>query len=102
MITADKTVPAARKNLHHRTRATTAPPASREPDGDPITIQHSAHIRHREIDVIGAIVGDQKAEAIPVGSDCSGNNIELLAEAILTAAIDQQLTRGAQCLKTAP
>jgi hypothetical protein len=69
-----------------------APVESDDPDDDPITMEQRTHLARRKIDVITiAIVPDDKSEAVRVAAHGTGNEIQFRRQAILTAAVFDDL-----------
>ncbi len=54
-----------------------------------VAIEHQAHLRRAEEEVVAAVVGDQEAEAIAMAGDASAHQVQLVDGGIgATAGID--------------
>ncbi len=100
VITAHQALAAAGEDFDDGPGAPAAPAAPGHANGDPVAVQHGAHFGHRQEHVVRAVIRHQKPEAIPVRGDRARDHVELVAQTVLAAAIDQQLARRPQRLET--
>ena len=56
-----------------------------------VAVHHRAHLLRREVQVVAALVGAQKAVALSVGQHHARNQVELLRRRVAAAATQQQL-----------
>ena len=54
-------------------------------------MQDRAHLRRRQIQVVAALIGLEETEALGIGDDDAGNEVELLGDAVAAATVLQQL-----------
>ena len=101
VVTPHETVSTAGENLNDGTGTASTATAATHAYGHPIAVEDGAHFRDRKVDVIRTIVGNEETKTVPVGRDGARDDVELVAQAIFAAAIDEQLARNAQCLEAA-
>jgi hypothetical protein len=70
----------------------TTPVEPDDPDDDPITMEQRTHLARRKIDIIAVtIVSDDKSETVRVAAHGTGDEIQFRRQAILTAAVFDDL-----------
>ena len=88
-------------HLNHRTFTTTTAIKTRNPRQSTVTIEHQAHLRGTQKQIITAIIRHQKAKTITVPAHAPKNQVELINRGIGAAAGIDQLAITLHGAKTA-
>ena len=89
------------QDLHERPLAAPLAIDLRNPRHGAIAVHERAHLPGREEEIVAALVGDEKAEAIPVGDYPAPHQVHLAHKTVVAAAVADDLSvplHGAQAL----
>ncbi len=68
-----------------------------DPHRDAVAVHDAAHLRWREEGVVGAVVGNEEAEAVAVAGDLAGADRQPVEQQELVAAVSEQLAVAGHC-----